>query len=210
MFGDDPGLSQKFYVNYFHKTYNLNMKLNRHIATFIQKNLIVVDPYLNLIKVGGDLIIKKKWRRTNSLTTYEDRSRAVDYSKLDIKEHKALRLNKIDLHYRQIAPGISTQRLIRHVSYLENSVKNIQNRGGKVVFVRFPISDEHWIIDEKYFPRATYWDIIIHKTSASVWHFKDIDGINVMQCPDTSHLDIKDTEAFTTHLVSKLRDKKII
>lgn len=209
MFGDKYGLSQQFYVDYFHKTYNLNIKLNRHIATFVQKNLTVVDPYLNLIKIAGDLVIKKKWRGPNSLTTYEDRSRTVDYSRSDIKLYKAMRIRKVDTHYKQLAPGISTQILMDQVSDIEDAVKKIRNRGGKVVFVRFPVSGEHWDLDEQYFPRVTYWDTVILKISASILHFKDIDGMNILQCPDTSHLDVRDTETFTTQLFNELRKEKI-
>lgn len=204
MFGDDPGLSQQFYVDYFHKTYNLNIKLNRQIATFVQKHLTVIDPYLNLIKVGGDLVIKKKWRSPNALTTYEDRSRAVDYNKLNIMVHKAMRLHKVNAHYQKLVPSISPQNLINHVSDLEINVKAIQNRGGRVVFARFPVSNEHWDIDEQYFPRAVYWDTIIPQTTASVIHFKDIDGMNTMQCPDTSHIDARDTVIFTEHLLNAI------
>lgn len=210
MFGDEPGLSQQFYVDYYHKTYNLNVKLNRQIATFVQKHVTVIDPYLNLIKVGGDLVIKGKWRSANALTTYEDRSRAVDYNKTDLNHHRAIRLHKVDTHYRQLEPGISTQTLNRRVSDLEKSIKKIQNHGGKVVFVRFPVSDEHWIIDEQYFPRALYWDKILPQTSASVLHFKDIDSMNELKCPDTSHLDARDTPAFTGLLFNELARRKLI
>lgn len=210
MFGDETGLSQKFYVDYFHKTYNLNVKLNRQIATFVQKNLTVVDPYLNLIKVAGDLVLKKSWRSPNSLTTNVDRSRSVDYGRLEIGKYRARRLHKVDIHYRRLAPSISTQRLTECLSEVENSVRIICNRGGRVVFARFPVSDEHWDVDEQYFPRAVYWDTIIPYLSATILHFKDIEGMNALQCPDTSHLDVRDTEAFTVQLFNVLRKEKII
>jgi hypothetical protein len=210
MFGDEHELSQQFYVDYFHKTYNLNVKLSRQIATFVQKSLTVVDPYLNLIKVAGDLIAKKKLRTPNYLNTYEDRTRAADYTKLDINQHKATRISKIDTHYRQLSSRISTELLTEQLAGLDDAVKKIQNRGGKVVFVRFPVSDEHWEIDEQYFPRSMYWDTIIPKTGASVVHFKDIDEVNNMQCPDTSHLDVRDTKAFTTKLFNILREENKI
>lgn len=206
MFGDEPDVSQQFYVDYFHKTYNFNVALNRHIATFFQKHLTIVDPYLNLIKVMGDLFVKKQWRAPNYLTTYEDRTRSADYTKLDIVHHKAKRLDKIDTRYRQLAPKITTKTLTERLSGWNEAVKVIHNRGGKVIFVRFPVSDEHWIIDEQYFPRVIYWDPLIPRTSASMVHFKDIERVNTMKCPDTSHLDVRDTVTFTEqlfHLISK-------
>lgn len=210
MFGNDPGLSQQFYVDYYHRDYNLNIKANRIIATFLQKNFAILDPYLNLLKVAGDKIVKKKWRAPNYVTTHEDRSRSADYTKLDIDRHKASRLHKIDTNYRQLSPRISTQLLTRQVAYIDDSVRKIVNRGGKVTFIRFPVSDEHWITDETYFPRNKYWDSIASQTSAELFHFKDIKGINKLQCPDTSHLDLRDTPKFTTRLLNELVRKKVI
>lgn len=210
MFGEEPLLSQQFYVDYFHKTYNLNIKLNRCIATFMQQNFVVIDPYLNLIKVTGNLVVKKKWRTPNYLTTHEDRSRAADYTKLNIDHHKAGRLHHVDTHYRRLSPRISVKLLTQQVKRLDDAVRRIMDRGGKVVFVRFPVTNEHWSIDKRYFPRATYWNTIIPKTSADVMHFKDIDGMNTLQCPDTSHLDFRDIDAFTTQLFNALIREKVI
>jgi hypothetical protein len=206
MFGEESGLSQQFYVDYYHDTYNFNIELNRRIATFIQKHLTIVDPYLNLIKVLGELILKRKWRSPNYLTTYEDRSRSADYTKLDILQHKKLRLHKVAVHYKELAPRISIKTLLKHLPSVEEAVKAIQLRGGNVVFVRFPVSDEHWILDEQYFPRAIYWDPMILKTTAFGIHFKDIEGMKSLQCPDTSHLDVKDKKIFTSILFNQLKD----
>ncbi len=210
MFGDDKDLSQQFYVDYFHNAYNLNTGLNRRIATFIQKSFVVVDPYLNLIKVAGNLVVRRMWRTPNYLNTYEDRSRTADYTKLDIAHHKSVRLNKINAHYGQLSTRISNKLLLEQVRALEEDVSEIQKRGGRVSFVRFPVSNEHWLIDEQYFPRKTYWDPITRITHAGVVHFKDIGGIDSLQCPDTSHLDVKDTAIFTTQLFRELLRRKLI
>lgn len=204
MFGDNPELSQQSHVDYYHRVFNLNAKANRIIATFFQKKLAVIDPYLNLIKVAGDRILKHKWRAPNYVTKHEDRSSSADYTKLDISHHKAIRLKKVTEHYTKLSPYISVSLLEEKIGTINQDVKKIQNRGGQVAFVRFPVSGEHWIIDEKYFPRNIYWDPFIPLTSAKVIHFKDIDGINKMQCPDTSHLDMRDTPEFTMLLVNEL------
>ena len=210
MFGDDPGLSQQFYVDYYHKTYNLNVLANRYIVTYVQKYLTVTDPYLNLMKVGGDLIFKRKLRMPNYLKTNEDRSRSADYEKLDIAHHKSMRLQKVGAHYLVLKPKISTANLMKQVALLDQAAGEIRARGGKVVFVRFPVSNEHWVIDEMYFPRSIYWDPLVAKTVAPFVHFKDVYGMRSFECPDTSHLDAKDTIPFTKILLEELRRKEIM
>ena len=210
MFGDTPELSQLSHVDYYHRVFNLNVKANRIIATFFQNKLAVIDPYLNLIKVSGDRILKHKWRAPNYVTKHEDRSSSADYTKLDISHHKAIRLKKVTDHYTKLLPYISVSLLVDKIGNLDQDVRKIQNRGGEVVFVRFPVSGEHWMIDEKYFPRNTYWDSFIPLTSAKVIHFKDMEVINNMQCPDTSHLDMRDTAQFTTLLMNELVTDNIL
>ncbi len=204
MFGYDQKISQQSYVDYYHRVYNLNVEANRLIATFLQKNLTIINPYLNLIKVTGDIIRKNKWREPNYVTTYEDRSRLADYTKLDITENKAMRLIKTEGHYRKLLPRISTQLLQDQLASINTDVEKIINRDGKVIFVRFPASDEHWDMDERYFPRDKYWDTIAPLTKARILHFKDIDIINSLRCPDTSHLDVRDTVTFTSKLFNEI------
>lgn len=209
MFGDNRKVSQKSFVDYYHRVYNLNAKINRLMATLLQKNLTIIDPYLNLIKVAGDVIRKKQWREPNYVITYEDRSRTNDYTKVDIGKHVTERLKHQEILYRRLAPSISTQHLVRQLKSIDADVRKITNRGGKVFFVRFPVSDEHWTIDEQYFPRDKYWNAIAPLTEAQLLHFKDVDIINKLKCPDTSHLDYRDTEIFTIQLLKVLFPKKI-
>lgn len=208
MFGYDQNLSQQSYVDYFHKSFNLNAKLNRHIATWIQQNLDIVDPYLNPIKVLSNFVINGAWRTPNYMTTYEDRSRLADYDKMEIARHKNDRLRVVDTHFRELLPNISTVLLAKQLADIDKDVRKILDRGGNVIFVQFPVSDEHWAIDEKYFPRDKYWDKIAPVTRARVLHFKDMDVVKNLACPDSSHLDRRDTKIFTLQLFSELIGKK--
>jgi hypothetical protein len=210
LFGCDQDISQQFYVDYYHKTYNLNEKINRQIATLMQKNFVFIDPYLNLIKVAGNLIFKKKWRTPNYLKTHEDRTRAADYTKSNFSFQKTERIVHAEGRYKQLSSRITTQLLKRQIASMDGAIEKIILRGGKIVFVRFPVSDEHWNIDERYFPREFYWDTIIQGTRANVVHFKDIDAMNLLECPDTSHLDVRDKEKFTILLFKELLDRGAI
>lgn len=210
LFGDEGGLSQQSYIDFYHKVYNLNIEVNRIIATLVQKHLAIVDPYLNLTKVAADFLGKKEWRAPNYVTVHEDRTRAADYSKLDIAKHRAKRLQIIDVNYANLAPYISVQTLEKNVLKLDTLVTKIQHRGGKVVFLRFPVSAEHWLVDQHYFPREIYWDNLPAITQAQVWHFQDIEGMNNLECPDTSHLDTRDTVVFTVWLLNELVRRKVI
>ena len=210
LFGDDNKLSQNAHIRYYHRMFNLNNKLNRIIATMVQKNLTIVDPYLNLQKILGLIVTKREFRQPNYLKTSEDRSRSADYQKTNLGLHKAKRIEKIEEIYQALAPAIRKDVFLDKVYGIENAVKRIQKRGGKVVFIEFPVSGEHWNIDEKYFPKTTYWNSFATLTTADTIHFKDVDSLNNFDCPDTSHLDFRDKDEFTKQLYAELVKKGIL
>jgi hypothetical protein len=210
MFGDDPGTGKIVYPAYYHSVFTFNDHVNREIATSFQKRLTLLNPYLYPIKVLTFFAKNKKLLPPNYVTTYEDRSRSADYSKLDIARHRAERIRRLGSNPENRAAKMSEALFHEKVAELEASVTQICSRGGKVVYMRFPVSGEHWDWDEQVFPKAIYWDSLESHTMADVIHFKDIDSMASLMCPDTSHLDAKDTVPFTNSLLQELAKRKII
>lgn len=208
LFGDYEN-GQKAFIAYYKNVFNINAKLNRIISNCLQENIVLIDPYLNLSKIIINIVLKGELRPPNYLITHEDRTRSADYSKIDIVKHRAKRIDIIKNNYQSFLPKISKEAFIQKAFELENAVEKIQNRGGRVVFIRFPVSNEHWDIDKEYFPREKYWDLFASITKAEVVHFKDVEGFARLQCPDTSHLDFRDTPEFTTLLFSELVKRNV-
>lgn len=84
------------------------------------------------------------------------------------------------------------------------AVKKIQARGGKVVFVRFPVTGELKKHEDKLTPRAGPWDRIIRESGAPGIYFEDHPEL-IFDCPEWSHLSGPDSVEFTKRLVPHLR-----
>ncbi len=207
LFGDGKKLGQHAHIRYYHRVFNLNIKINRIIATLVQKNLTIVDPYLNLQKIIGIALSKRELRKPNYLKMDEDRTRSADYTKTNLSVHKAKRIDNVIVFYEQLSADINRESFLKQSRSLENAVRQIQLKGGKVVFINFPVSGKHWDIDEKYFPREIYWDIFSASTKAETLHFKDAAPLSTFDCPDTSHLDYRDKPEFTRRLYLELMKK---
>ena len=80
-------------------------------------------------------------------------------------------------------------------------VAAIRARGGRVVLVRFPTSGPWWRRDRRKFPRKHFWDRLAGLTGAETVHFEDHPGTRGFECPDTSHLDLRDAPRFTAGLL---------
>lgn len=92
------------------------------------------------------------------------------------------------------------------IKKIEPLVQRIQSRGGKVIFVAYPINGDIWELNENTFPRKEFWDLFASKISARTIHFKDYSQLQ-FDCPDGSHLDSRDAPAFTKALMEIIFEK---
>lgn len=135
------------------------------------------------------------------LITLPDRSRQADYSKVPQPDVYLARLkrNLGSDTLENITPA-QWSAFTTDVQHLESLVQRIKQRGGRVVFVRFPTDKGIWQIDQTRLPRAQYWDKLAAMTSAETIHFNDYPELSRYNLPDGSHLDYRDAIPFTDAL----------
>ncbi|MDQ3917245.1 MAG: hypothetical protein M3348_01975, partial [Acidobacteriota bacterium] len=98
-------------------------------------------------------------------------------------------------------PEISPDEFVARARRFEASAEEIEKRGGRVLFVRMPVSGPLWERLETAYPKASYWDEFARRTRFRTVHFKDYPGLQV-ECPDYSHLDARDAPRFTAALAN--------
>lgn len=84
------------------------------------------------------------------------------------------------------------------------AVKKIRARGGKVVFVRFPVSGDLRKLEDKATPREGPWARLMKETGAPNIYYSDHPEL-IYDCPEWSHLSAADSVEFTQRLVPHLR-----
>jgi hypothetical protein len=85
------------------------------------------------------------------------------------------------------------------------AVKKIRARGGKVVFVRYPVAGPLKAHEDKLTPRAGPWTRIIKESGAAGIYFEDYPELASFDCPEWSHLSGPDSVEFTKRLVPHLK-----
>lgn len=131
----------------------------------------------------------------NTRTILADRTLAINFSRVNIT---ALRTEVASLSVYQ-GPSISTDEFISRAHRFEILAERIERRGGRVIFVKFPISGVLWERLESVYPKAYYWDEFARRTSFQTIHFKDYTDLQI-ECPDYSHLDGTVAPRFTRAL----------
>lgn len=84
-------------------------------------------------------------------------------------------------------------------------IARIQARGGKVVFLRLPVSGPLAEREEQLAPRAVTWDRLVRENGVPAIHFAEHPELNAFDCPEWSHLSAEDSIAFSRLLVPHLQ-----
>ena len=82
----------------------------------------------------------------------------------------------------------------------------LRARGGRIVFIRFPMSGELKKLESQATPRVGPWDRIIRETGAPGIYFEDYPELASFDCPEWSHLSASDSVEFTKRLVPHLKE----
>jgi hypothetical protein len=85
------------------------------------------------------------------------------------------------------------------------AVEKLRSRGGKIVFVRYPVSGKLKEYEDKATPRAQTWEPLLQQTGAPGIYFEDFPELAGFDCPEWSHLSAGDSVEFTKRLVPHLR-----
>jgi hypothetical protein len=85
-----------------------------------------------------------------------------------------------------------------------SSVQKLRGRGGKIVFVRFPVSGELKALEDRISPRAALWEPLLQRTGVPGIYFEDFPELATFHCPEWSHLSAGDSVEFTKRLVPHL------
>jgi hypothetical protein len=85
------------------------------------------------------------------------------------------------------------------------AAEKLRARGGKIVFVRLPVSGGLKALEYKTTPRNRTWDPLLQATGAPGIYFEDFPELAGFNCPEWSHLSAGDSVEFSKRLVPHLR-----
>ena len=149
----------------------------------------------------------------------KERYRPADYrgrlSAEQLQQSRNHRLSRVEPRLNEPTRTVEElervrEEWIRDVRQVWHWAEIIENRGGHVIFIRFPTSGERWTLDQKLYPKELFWDFAAKQSPVEMIHFIDIPGADKFDCPDTSHLNYDDGEIFTAMIAEELIDKGIL
>ncbi|MDQ3300205.1 MAG: hypothetical protein M3619_26800 [Myxococcota bacterium] len=96
------------------------------------------------------------------------------------------------------------KRLGEQIDRAAAAVGKLRARGVEVVFVRFPSITPYRDIEDRDFPRATTWDVLLARTGSPGIHFDDEPSLQGFDLPEWSHLAAGERPRFTEALLGAI------
>ena len=191
-----------------YKKQSLSSRLETRLALTLQGHLV--------FRYGGLAPGKlwEKWRQDRPVTPpyapmRADRFRMADYSMINLESLRVSRIERTrELH--QEATMLGREEFRERVAIIQQAVERIQQRGGKVVFIRFPSCGEVLTIEEETVPRQQYWDVLAEGVGAATIHFSDHEYLQDFSCTDGSHLGYSDARKFTREILEMLQSRNFL
>ena len=199
-------------VPYFHKE-----SPSQRIGNWLSRQLL--EPYFAFDDADfalATVLERQAWPPRPELTVHKD-VRKLLVQEADRNSHIWSKV-ETDPEYRELArsiwaqhfdgpppPNMDTPEKLQKVIDTQiqravDVVTKLRARGVEVLFVRPPTAGRYLEFDNKVFPRARTWDVLLARTGAPGIHFEDYPELQGLELPEWSHLAYADARKFTAAL----------
>lgn len=97
-----------------------------------------------------------------------------------------------------VAQALRERQIERAVA----ATRALRARGVEVLFVRPPSSGPWLEVEDRAFPRASTWDVLLQRSGAPGVHFEDHPSLQGLDLPEWSHLSAADAVRYTDALLA--------
>jgi hypothetical protein len=195
---------QQEYLDHYRRRWTLARRIHRSLLTPLQERLVFARSSFSLVNVAKRLIAGAGMPRNERVVVDADRVGLIDYRHPDVGWTRTRRVIDLQEYYRDNRPD-AAEVWLSNLGIVTEWIKRIENRGGRVVFFREPVSGESLQLDEMNFPRSLYWDAYARTSPAVLIDFRDVPELTTFELPDTSHIDGTDVPRFTTTFANVLK-----
>jgi hypothetical protein len=135
------------------------------------------------------------------VVTAPDRASHI-WDKLEKDPAYAALAQSIWAQHFSLGPGMPTPAQLRkltaeQIARASVAVAKLRKRHVEVIFVRTPSAGQYLVFEDKLFPRAQTWDVLLARTGAPGVHFQDHPELQGLWLPEWSHLATRDAVRFT-------------
>ena len=199
---------QQEFVNHCRNNFSLDSRINRNLSSWFQNKFVFLNPQSSSFRLWGNILAQQNLPEPFYVKTKADRSDLSDFKRFEPVALKKLHDNRIKGSKKISEKGwLNQQEWLVKTNHWQPLLKKFQQRGGRAIFVRMPVSQERWKFESKIFPVDRYWNQFTRRYNIASLHFAEYPSLSHFNLPDTSHLDMRDRSLFTELLLNELEIK---
>ncbi len=201
--------AQRPFIDHYKRKYNLSEYIHLAVRKAVQSLFVAANPQLSFDQVVKRALTGKTPIPPAYITLDSERKRITDFSRASEGFRQKL-IDSVIKSYSTLATPPTPEKWYRELEPIFAAVKKLEERGGKVVFIRMPTTEESYEIDETRNPKEKYWNRFADSGVVRTIYFSDYESLASFECPDTSHIDSKDAPKFTHHLTQIMIEEGIL
>ncbi|HEX5123957.1 MAG TPA: hypothetical protein VFV97_11985 [Rhodanobacteraceae bacterium] len=102
---------------------------------------------------------------------------------------------------RNADPEKAQKAIDEAVSRATAAIAKLRARGVRILFVRAPSGGEYYAYEQRAFPRAKTWDVLLARSNTPGIHFEDYPELQGYDFPEWSHMSPSEAERYTANYV---------
>jgi hypothetical protein len=197
---------QQPHVAHFRAGFGPSRALHRRILTQWQRRMVVADPSYGLISAIQRRLFQQPPPQVRYVNVAPNRAGALDFGLID-PAPLAAHFAQMQWDGLKLVPPPPPQQWLAELAPVALWVKQIQARGGKVLFFSTPTSGEHRRADDAGYPRDLYWDKAASVLGAPMVCADDVPLLRGIPTKDGSHVDQRDRDRLTDGLAIAIHEK---
>ena len=203
--GFDDSRSREF-VRYYHNHNSAwGDAIESELRTAVQSRLRLARDDANLLQLVRQVWVSRSLPQADPSSMLANRLMRVDFTHVNVARLTDQWVQVRVSDKRRLA-GLETDANLARIA---GWVRAIEGRGGKVVFLRMVVSGKVREIEERLYPQAEYWGKFARSQSTLFIDFSDYPALAKFTCPEGSHLDYRQTPAFSSAFARLLKELRV-
>lgn len=122
----------------------------------------------------------------------------------------ALQRQQTDIWYNPNPKNRFADSIDVVLGHYVNLVKKFKAKGGKVAFIRPPVTDYYLETETELYPREKYWNRLVNESESPGYHYSDYEESRSMIPPEWSHLNRRDADIYTKLIIELLQKDNLL
>lgn len=201
--------TQNEFIRAYQTGFPLESKLDRLLRNAVEPHFRSITPYGSSYRLYGNILFQRQLPHPYHVTTLIDRSQVTNFDLMnseileeirDASEREAREAEQVE-----VENGEDWKIEIKQ-NYSE-LIEVFRNRGGTVVFIRMPVDELRWSLEERRFPTSLFWSQLPKFLGVESIHFTEIEDWQKFELGDRSHLSAHERKRFTRELLLQIRQR---